>query len=387
MKKGGRSGLSTFSLLAVSFLTLMTSQVVTSILGQLQLAFRGSPPSAIKSVYTVVSLSSFVMSLAVGIFIRHKKRAVLFGIACFSVSGVLSAFAPNLTVLILLRMLTGVGSGVFTPLVVSMLSDFCAPSERAGRMSLHQLAAQAGSVLSSLLAGFLAMFNWRLAFLLFAFGAIPFLLVARFVQEPPSEHSAAKTGGRIRISYNVAAYALLAFLSNVVFSSSFTNLSMLAAGYGIPSAQSGAAISMAALGAMLTSTLAPGFARRFGRWSTSLLWMGIAGCFFLLGITKSVFVMGIAMFLMGVLGNANGVIINSLAVYKSNSQNSVAYTSLITASSMLGGFMCPFFFDWCGRLLGDTSIPYGFTVNAVQSLAIAAISLLYYHLCKDAYEL
>ena len=163
----------------------------------------------------------------------------------------------------------------------------------------------------------------------------------------------------------------------IVFSSSFTNLSLRAAALGIPSGQSGIAISMAALGATLFSAFTPVFMKRLGRGAIPALWGMIALLFVGLALAGNVYGMGACMFGMGVFGGIFSVCINMLATRRASEQTSARYLSLVNAASMLGEFLCPMLFSALGQVMGSGDIVSGFFINAAEAGILALLTALY----------
>lgn len=366
-----------WAVLSVSFLTIMGTQVATPILGELGSYFEGAPETQIKLIYTVVSLASFFMSFITGTLIRRKKETTLVGIACFVLGGVLCAFADHLALLILFRFITGVGIGLISPLSNSLISDLTEAGEQRSRyLSLAGMVAQMGSVLATVLSGFLASIHWRLAFSLYGIGIIGFFAVLFMV--PKSAPAAKERVPHEKIPGSIWLLSLLNLMFGMIFSSSFTNLSLHAASLGIATGQSGIAISMAALGAMLFCAFAPALMRRLGRGTMPALLGAIALLFLGLALARDIYSMGACMFGMGVFGGFFSVCMNMLAAKQANEHTSARYLSLVNAASMLGEFLCPIMFSALGQVLGVREIAGGFCMNAAEAGILALLTWLYF---------
>ena len=62
-----------------------------------------------------------------------RKPMLLLGLICNSISGVLSAFAQNVYILSLLRLLAGVGIGATVPPLFTLATELAPPSAQIGR--------------------------------------------------------------------------------------------------------------------------------------------------------------------------------------------------------------------------------------------------------------
>lgn len=118
---------------------------------------------------------------------RHGRREVLVPcVLLFSVAGGLGAFAPNIWVLIALRLLQGVGSAGVINLVVVIIGDHWDGTERA-RIIGHNAAVLTVSIaVLPPIGGLLTeVGDWRAPFAVYPLGLITAWLVARYL--PRSE--------------------------------------------------------------------------------------------------------------------------------------------------------------------------------------------------------
>ena len=94
---------------------------------------------------------------------RHGRKAMLIlSMAFFGVASLLSAFSPNLTVLIALRFLTGLGLGGAMPNAITLTSEYCPQPRRSSLVTLMFCGFTIGSafggiVTSQLIGGY----GWR----------------------------------------------------------------------------------------------------------------------------------------------------------------------------------------------------------------------------------
>ena len=370
-----KNRLTKLALFSAAFLTLMTSQIASSILGPLKQAFPEAHDTQIQLVYTIVSIASFFTSFLCGFLIRRKKRALLFGIVCFTLGGLLTGTARSLPVLLLFRVVTGIGSGIITPVVNGLFSDITPPKERPRTLGLIGTISQAGSICASLGAGLLAGISWRSAFVLFALGLVPLCLIPRNLQEITVER---KTNDNLLtrpVPARIFVLAVVNFFFGCIFSSSFTNLSIWMTENGISSGKGGIAISMAATGAMLFCWLTPRFLQWMKGFTVSFFWLMIAAMYLLISRSPSAFSVGVAMFGMGIFGGMLSVSVNNAALQTADKDNSVIHMSIVGSANMLGGFLCPYVFSLTGKILGNGSIPFGFQINALESLGMAVACL------------
>lgn len=116
-----------------------------------------------------------------------RRKLFLAGLAIFVFGAVLSGFAPNIEVLNLARMLTGIGAGMLNPQIIGMIQSEFEGEARAKAYGIFGavigLAVSVGPVIGGLIIdGTGADIGWRMTFWLNAVvGAAGFLLALRWL--------------------------------------------------------------------------------------------------------------------------------------------------------------------------------------------------------------
>lgn len=99
-----------------------------------------------------------------------RVRLYNLGFAIFTLSSVLLFFTPSsggtgLTIMIIYRLLQGVGAGFLFANSTAIITDAFSSSERGMALGLNQIASIGGTLLGLILGGILSAINWRLVFL------------------------------------------------------------------------------------------------------------------------------------------------------------------------------------------------------------------------------
>ena len=116
---------------------------------------------------------------------RRRTRIAAAGAAAWGGFSILTGFAPNLVVLYLARVGSGLGSAVNAPTHDSLLADYYPPDARAGAYGVHRLANSVGQFAGPLAAGGIAyLFGWRVPFLVLAIPTFVFVALAVRLREP-----------------------------------------------------------------------------------------------------------------------------------------------------------------------------------------------------------
>ena len=116
-----------------------------------------------------------------------RNTIVAGGLALWSVATALCGVAQNYWQLVLCRAGVGVGEGSFGPSVVTMISDYYGPTERARAMGIYLLGLPIGSLVGLASGGWVAQhYGWRAALLIVGIpGLIVALIFKLTVKEPP----------------------------------------------------------------------------------------------------------------------------------------------------------------------------------------------------------
>ncbi|MDO7841200.1 DHA2 family efflux MFS transporter permease subunit [Sphingomonas immobilis] len=134
-----------------------------------------------------------------------RKRYFLMSIALFTLSSLLCGMAPNLTTLVIARVLQGIGGGGLAPVEQSMLVDTFPPRERGMAIAAFAIVVVVGPVLGPSLGGYITeVASWHWVFLInVPIGILSFIGVNLFVDEPEALVKERKTlfERGIRIDY------------------------------------------------------------------------------------------------------------------------------------------------------------------------------------------
>jgi len=114
-----------------------------------------------------------------------RRRIFVFGVAWFTVASALCAAAPNAEMLILARLLQGVGGALLTPGSLAMIESSFRPGDRARAIGAWSGLGGVAAAIGPLLGGYLVeAISWRAIFLInLPIGAFVVLMANRHVPE------------------------------------------------------------------------------------------------------------------------------------------------------------------------------------------------------------
>src|SRR5216683_1754789 len=115
-----------------------------------------------------------------------RKTFFLICLGLFTLSSLLSGFAPNLNALLLFRIMQGVGGGGMVPVAQSILADLFPPAKRGQAFALFGVAVVVAPVVGPTLGGWLSdNISWQWCFLInVPVGVIAMALISLLLREP-----------------------------------------------------------------------------------------------------------------------------------------------------------------------------------------------------------
>jgi len=126
-----------------------------------------------------------------------RKRFYMICVVLFTVTSVLCGFAPNLTVLVIGRILQGIGGGGLAPSEQAILVDSF-PREKHGQaLAIYGIPVLVAPILGPVLGGWITdNYTWRWIFFInIPVGILSLILTSRLVSDPPWMQRQKRTAG------------------------------------------------------------------------------------------------------------------------------------------------------------------------------------------------
>jgi len=141
-----------------------------------------------------------------------RKPFFLICLALFTVSSVLCGFAPNLQLLLLFRILQGLGGGGMVPVSQSILADTFPPEKRGQGFALFGIAVVVGPVVGPTLGGWTAdNFSWQWCFLINGpIGVVAIALIAALLRESATAIAERKRFSERGVKFDIIGFVLVA---------------------------------------------------------------------------------------------------------------------------------------------------------------------------------
>ena len=116
-----------------------------------------------------------------------RKRFLIACIIIFTAASALCGAAPNLTILILARILQGMGGGALQPIAQSVLLESFPPAKRGAAMALYGMGVVVAPIIGPTLGGWITdNYSWRWIFYInLPVGLVAAFMANTFVEDPP----------------------------------------------------------------------------------------------------------------------------------------------------------------------------------------------------------
>ena len=342
----------------------MTGNAVAVATVQMQDYFPTISATAIEAFVTAPSLAVVMLVLLspklASLF--GKKKVIAFGLACCGVGGVAPLLISDFTLLIISRVLLGVGLGSFNSIGVSIISDFFEGKEQTKLVGYQNAVQNAGAAILTFIAGILVGFHWRLPFLIYLV-AIPILLF--FVIIFPDQKAKAVTiKEKQTITLSMILYGICTFFILTFFIVVYTRLGFAVREANLSNQELlGAAMAFITVGGFLAGMVYGKLDEVLKSYLPVVAFVAVGIAFLLLSQAPNMLVVTI---LLGVIGFGVTLVIvnifNTLLATVPKGSETLAI-SLAMLGTNGGSFASPFVIALGGHLFGNTTALFSFILS------------------------
>ncbi len=236
----------------------------TPALASISMAMPTVPQSLIQMIASVPSLFIAIVPILYAklILLGVKKRTLLaISATLFLIGGVGPFFLHgNIWIILFLRALVGIASGISFPLSVDLVVDFFEGKERRTMTGFVSATVGISGVIFQMIGGYLAGINWTYTFLTYGISIIFVIIWAIFLPEPKRQE---KVAMEVKEKHVDKKLNWGIYLVGIIFGFFFlfwyimpTNgaIVLLGEGMAVP-AQIGAVFSMITVGSFVVSVL------------------------------------------------------------------------------------------------------------------------------------
>lgn len=383
------------AVLAVGLFPVETGQLVNASLGAIQKAFPYASDIENGLILTLPSLMMIFFSIIGGKLSEKisKKTLLMFGMVVYIFGGAAPAFFPaNMTLLLCMRALLGIGAGFILPLSQGLIADYYEGDQRSSLIGKSFAIGSLGSVLLSSLSGYICTyFGWRSVFALYLIFVIVMVLEIIFlpkntpvaVQRDTASDSAAKPKLTATIFLIAAIAFIVASMMNIMFQK--VPILIMSENLGKPDSI-GNAFSLLTLASFITGFV---FNKLMGVLKQYILSVAVSLfviSYFILSIAPNITTIFIGTFIFGIAMGTSIPYYFSWTAMASEKGAETFGMGVVNAAFYFGCFVSTFFAAFLTRLVPDGSIRVMFHVLDVLLLAFIVIYTIAVSVKKKAVQ-
>lgn len=343
--------------------------------------------SSIELLIPIPSLAVMIMMLLTDKIssVIGKKRTVQLGLIIIAVSAFISASAFNYEIMLLSRIILGVGLGLCNALAVSLIAEFFTGDECATMMGIRNACEGLGQSILTFIAGLLFLLSWRNVFFIYL-AAIPILLLfSAFVpndkpraKEEKAAEDAQTQKSSFALPWHAIPHCFVCLLAVLVLVGFFIKLFPMASLKGIDAAPEKLNNVMAILSftSMIGGCLFGLFFSKlkFFSFPASLVLTACA-CFWV-SVAESYGSLLCSYILYGFCYPlVISYLFNMIGTLSTGKFSATVVTSWLIIGCNLGGILSPFVFNFITNITGSV-VMTTFDIFGVVFLIIAAISFI-----------
>lgn len=363
--------------------TNASSALIIPLMGVLAVMF----PNAGTQISMLISLPSLVMIptiLITGILVNYvsKKTLLNIGTICYIVGGFGACLVDNLTFIVIMRAIVGIGCGIVYPLVPAYITQLYEGNERAKMMGWASAAGSIIAMAMSMASGILATKNWHYPFFLDLLWIILLVAQIRVLPKVPPENKETAlplTGKRLRLNRSVYISIFAIFVYLMISMVYILKISIFIADENLGNAAyAGFASSITTFSAFIMSLLFYYLLKRIKRFISVLSLVFLCFCFYFLSLANSFTYVAIASVFMGFS-------IGLMFPYMNTRISSIAppgaktfALSLMAGAIYTGQFLAAFYVQGIERFIGGSlRMTFSFMAgNLLVCIMVAIVCLL-----------
>ena len=369
------------SILSISILTIMAPTAVSPAMAAIKEAFPDVSETMAKLVLTLPTLIMIPIGLTSAKMTAKidKKKLLLTGMTLFLVFGVAGGFATSFAMLLLMRVLFGIGLGIMTPLSTSLIFDFAPEQDKRSKLlGIQGASNQLGGLIFMSLSGILAAMSWRYSFYVYAFVIVSIVLTVLYLPKMPPKPIKNPGAKPQKMSMKIL---ILAFFACMIFACYFiinTDLAIFMAQENLGDAKEcGYALSIMRIPAILAGIMLARIMKKLNDFT-----MPVATSVMALGYLMIAFAHSYAMVMAGclVVGLGGGFALPPISLFLPRivtpRQRTFAI-AVIMSVAQLGQFVSPLYTSLFVSEGAEDATRIRFIVAAITSVAVGVAVWLF----------
>lgn len=324
---------------------------------------------------------------------QDKVKIVVVALIIYLGSGILYFFAKSMTALIVISCLLGVGCGLLIPLAAGLLADTFTGKYRMQQLGIKSGISNVSLVLATFVVGWLSNGNWHYPFLVYLLPIVPLALTPFLRDSGVSVVSTQGSGSNASMTVTARSdekirdgfimgrlYGLMGMYFFVTFSAVIMSyyLPFLMQDYHMDSSLQGTITSIFYLAVFLPGFFLPLIIKAFRQGTLLVATLSMAVGLVWMAITRDIWSMGIAAFLLGYgYGVFQPVIYDKTTDAVISGNKATQALSFVLAINYLSITLTPFIMDFFRHLFHTQSNQFPFMMNFVLVVIFALIIVIF----------
>lgn len=341
------------------------SSATTPAMNSLFQAFADQPQWLVSLINTLPSLTTLVGCLLFGAIANSKikfKTVAIVGMLIYGIFGILPCWInDSLAAVLVIRALTGFGIGFIMPLGSTWFMRMIRNRQERGRyLSWNQAFGSGGSVVMTLLGGWLCAVNWKYTFLAYLFVFVGFVIMLICFREPKTVDEIIKEEGasaaeefsqakRVKLGATSWFIVVFYFCFQLFMSPGLMQLSVLMAEHNAgDAAMAGNLLTIFVLVTAIACIFGDKYIKLFGKYTMCVFFIITAAGLFCIAFGTTAWMFALGMVFVG-LGCTVNFLVNFEIGLVTKAAGLAWAASLIMFATNLGNFCSSF---WMGILQG-----------------------------------
>ncbi|MCB6571325.1 MFS transporter [Eubacterium limosum] len=374
------------SVLSVSLLLYLSGSLLAPALGVMKGAFPEAEMSTIRLVLTYMYITVSIFSLVSGFLAKKtsKKNVVIIGLLLYGGAGMAGGLFININMIILSRVIMGMGVGLILPQATSMIVELYEAEKREKLLGWSQGLANIGSMIGSIIGGSLALINWKYNFFGFGVAFIILVLVIIGVPNIPPDKTETNKANLPKMPKALFSICIFMFLAQAASLVTVTNMAIFVNSepWGNPSLL-GITMALLTFAGFVAGFVLVYVKKIFKKFTPLFSCITMGAGFVILSFANS---MGLAMLSNTLIGFGYGLMIPSLFISISQNIPPVLRQkaiSIASAAMYFGCFATAYIQQWIGILSGNPSQRFMFLAFGIGTFVAAAGCIIQIFLKKS----
>lgn len=362
------------AILSLSMAGALVGTGISPALNSIRQYFSDADPILIQMVVSLPSLMVLVVAMVFSqISSRFSMRNIcMVSLLLFTVGGMAGYWADNIWVLIMTRVIVGIGYGLMMPMSIGLLSYFYEKDQQQKLNGYQVVASSVVSILFMVVVGYIASLSWRGCFLTYSFGLPCLWYNWKYI--PDITLDSPKNRISFGLIRRVWPFVIGMFSIMLIYFGLLNNCSSIMIQEGtVDPASVGLLLSFQTLSSLVTGIFLERIKQYMGNWVKYMIWGSAVISMAALCIPNSLIGTLIGLIAFGLsLALAVGLF-NASASVACHREESLSAMSVMSFSRCLGQFLSPIVISGVQGVVGSDAVRFPYYFSLILACVLFAV--------------